>query len=303
MPSPWITFGGAALGTVVFLNIVLKPKTFRTVMIGMGIGLTFGGTITYINSLRRHTLTAQYVPIGLTGPQANFSLIQPKIYEHLSQEYEERGELELGEEHITVKPNVFAQIGVLDIGGVRTMWTKEVLPYMKECIQKKLFTASNSSDTNVENEIVFCDIGSGVGNICLQILAETNCKKTVGIEVIPSRHTAAETAFRNAQTLYPDIYKDKNALWVEEDLVHCATTLKKEGVNVVFTHSWMFDDDLMQQFTKVITEVPSIACVITSRKLDEGLLKATPLKLHSLSHFSADWNDRAPFYVYTRSGN
>lgn len=303
MSSRWIMFGGAAVGTLFFLNIVLKPKTFRSVMIGMGFGLTIGGTVTYINSLRKHTLTAKYVPIGITGPQANFATMQPHIYQHLSQEYEERGELELGEEHITVKPNVFAQIGVLDVGGVRTMWTKEVLPSMRECVEKNLFTASDSSDTTVESEIVFCDIGSGVGNICLQVLAETNCKKTVGVEIIPSRHKAAQKAFTNAQALYPENYKDKSALWVEEDLVHCASKLKKEGVNVVFTHSWMFDDDLMRQLTKVITEVPSIACVITSRKLDDHLLQTTPLKLHSLSHYSADWNDKAPFYVYTRSSN
>ncbi|EPY27069.1 histone-lysine N-methyltransferase, H3 lysine-79 specific [Strigomonas culicis] len=183
------------------------------------------------------------------------------------------------------------------------MWTKEIVPSIKNSIQKELLAASNTSDTNVESEIVFCDIGSGVGNICLQVLAETNCKKTVGVEIIPSRHKAAQTAFANAQKMFPSIYRGKNALWVEKDLVQCASTLKKEGVNVLFSHSWMFDDDLMRQFTKVITEVPSIACVITSRKLDNHLLQSTPLKLHSLAHFSADWNDKAPFYVYTRSSS
>ncbi|CAJ1992171.1 Histone methylation protein DOT1 [Leishmania donovani] len=251
-----------------------------------------------MNYLRHHSIAANYRPLGLTSPPPNFAVMQPLLYKHLSEEYESRGELELGEESITVQPNVFAQIGIIDVNGVRQMWTKAIIPALLDGRKRELLESEGESQADLEASIVFCDIGSGVGNVCLQVLSETKCLKSVGVEIIPSRIRAAEEASKRAKLLYSDIFSKKEVVWVQGDLVKCAARLKEEGVTVLFTHSWMFDDDLMTKLTNVIAQVPSIQCVVTSRKLDEKVLASTTLRQRTLMHFNADWNDEAPFYVY-----
>jgi hypothetical protein len=298
MSSTITLFGGAVVGTLVVLKVMLTPRAFRTIATGVAVGAVGGGSLAYINHLRHHSITANFRPVGLTAPPLNFSTMQPLLYRHLTEDYENRGELDVGEESITVQPNVFAQIGIIDVNGIRQMWTKAVIPCLQEARKRELLDSSGELQADLEEKIVFCDIGSGVGNVCLQVLAETKCLKSVGVEIIPSRITAAEEAFQQAKKLYPDIFAQKQAVWLKEDLVACASKLREEGVNVLFTHSWMFDDALMSRLTEVIAEVPSIACVVTSRKLDDKIVAKTALRQKTLMFFSADWNDEAPFYVY-----
>ncbi|KAH9593136.1 Histone-lysine N-methyltransferase DOT1 domain [Trypanosoma melophagium] len=251
--------------------------------------------------MKKHSFNAVTEPIVIGSPPADFNEISPIIFHHLSEKYEELGQLDLGEEHLTVEPNVFAQIGVIDVDGIRKMWTSVILP------QLRLSITGGASLTNVEGTIpkleektVFCDIGSGVGNVCLQVLAETRCKKVVGVEVIPSRHRNAVIAFAKAKEYYPEFFGGKDAIFLQDDLVKCTSRLVEEKVSVVFTHSWMFDDELMKKLSKVVVSVPTVRCVVTSRRLDAEVLSESPLKLVSKVYLSADWNEQAPFYVYTK---
>lgn len=298
MSSTIALFGGAVVGTLVVLKVMLTPRAFRTIATGVAVGAFGGGSLAYMNHIRHHSITANFKPVGLTAPPPNFSSMQPLLYRHLSEEYESRGELDIGEESITVQPNVFAQIGIIDINGIRQMWTKAIIPCLRNARKRDLLDSQGESQADLEAKVVFCDIGSGVGNVCLQVLAETKCPKSVGVEIIPSRIAAAEEASQEAKKLYADIFSHKEAVWLKDDLVNCASKLKEEGVTVLFTHSWMFDDALMKKLTEVVAQVPSIECVVTSRKLDEKVLATTSLRQKTLMFFSADWNDEAPFYVY-----
>jgi hypothetical protein len=225
-----------------------------------------------------------------------WQLLAPKIYEHISDQYNELGQLELGEEGITVQDHVFAQIGVLDEDGVRSMW--------RAAVSRKFPRHGVVSDEEYEpygKDEVFCDLGSGVGNICLQVLAETDCSKAVGVEVIPSRHRTAVRAFQNALKYFPEVFQNKSAVFVERDIVGCEKILSEEKVTVLYSHSWMFDDELMNKVGEIVANVPSLRCVVSSRPIEQQYLAQTNLNRHSLMHFSADWNEQAPFHVYHTS--
>ncbi|ESL10554.1 hypothetical protein TRSC58_01712 [Trypanosoma rangeli SC58] len=225
-----------------------------------------------------------------------------RIFEHISQRYDELGQLEAGEEHLTVMSNVFAQIGTLDVDGIRKMWTSVVIPQLRVSMSgQALSNCIENLATKLEENTVFCDVGSGIGNVCLQILAETRCKKVIGVEVIPSRCHNAVIALENAKRYFPEYFAGKNAIFINDDFVNCVSRLTEERVNVIFAHSWMFDDDLMLKFTEVVTAVPTVLCVVTSRRLADRALQGSPLKVVSQIHLTADWNDQAPFYVYTKS--
>lgn len=356
--------------------------------------------------------------------------VERLIFEHISEEYNDLGQIERGEVEVTVRENVFSQIGVVDTKGTRDMYfawldaareqvlrrrvqhikklnkmsirsvpkeeeeevgftrggegnnpvvVKEINPWDLVSQEKELSIAIDrrptaATETTSEPHtqaisdvppaetvrpsakhradkfllmtglqspsLVFCDIGSGVGNVCLQVLGEVpSCPKVVGIEIIPSRHKNAVIAFENAQRYFPTFFgsppsssrplsirrkgplptSQRKASFYEVDLVNCGKTLRDEQVGVIFSHSWMFDDSLMKKFADVVnaTSKPEVAanealgrpsslwCVITSRpfldnETGKPLLDPNVWELHSERQFSADWNPHSHFFMYTK---
>ena len=206
------------------------------------------------------------------------STMASHIFVH-SQEYDDLGQLEVGEELLTVQNHVFSQIGVLECDGVRAMESDWI-----------------DDEAYID---VFCDVGSGVGNVCVQVLADVrNCRKVVGVEVIPSRHNRAVEAIGRARRSYPHLFTlEKEAVFLNCDLVGCAPRLNSEKVTVLFSHSWMFDDDLMEKFSVLVKECPALRMVITSRPL----VHSDGFELSKTTHYSTDWNPECPFYVYRRT--
>lgn len=205
----------------------------------------------------------------------------PAIYAAIPQSYDDLGQLELGEEHITVQQHVFAQIGVVTPSGVLKM----------------------IHDFAIGADDVFCDLGSGVGNICMQIIADSPCKRVSGVEIIPSRNRYAERAFAEGRRLFPELFGAAHAAFLLGDVATCDGFLNKEKVTVLFTHSHMFDDDLMLKVADVVRKTPSLRVVITSRALpgfDDVSDASVQLRPRGTVTFEADWNDKSPFFVYER---
>eukprot|EP00331_Platyophrya_macrostoma_P033300 CAMPEP_0176457040 /NCGR_PEP_ID=MMETSP0127-20121128/31672_1 /TAXON_ID=938130 /ORGANISM="Platyophrya macrostoma, Strain WH" /LENGTH=305 /DNA_ID=CAMNT_0017847165 /DNA_START=33 /DNA_END=950 /DNA_ORIENTATION=+ len=277
--------------------------------IGLVVGTSLGTALAYYNdshhsienapvaSLDSLHVQGDHVPVSY---RPSFTAMKKRIYEHLSERYEELGQLEIGEEHITVQDHVFAQIGVIDDEGIRNMWRMISLDLKHMLMPASGLVSTQHTQARHNQGVVFCDLGSGVGNVCMQILGETSCNHVVGVEIIPSRHNAAVTAYQNAVKYFPEAYDPlkKKASFYLTDIVGCERMLNQDGVNILFTHSWMFDDVLMGKLGELVQRMPQLQMVITSRPIDPSQLKSTPLTHHKLVHFSADWNEAAPFHVY-----
>jgi hypothetical protein len=307
MPST-VVFGlmGASVASGLFA--FTSRATYRRVACCLASGAAAGAALTYYNDSFHcidPAVNASRAPQHITGKPAHayrppFESLKDKIFEHISGEYNELGQIARGEENVTVQPHVFAQIGVIDEDGIRKLWRLLSLDLHP---MAKYGTTNAEAAQKRQAPVVFCDLGSGVGNVCLQILGETTCDSVVGVEIIPSRHEAAQKAFENAKKYFPAVFgPEKHAAFIKKDIVECASDLNNLGVTVIFTHSWMFDDDLMQKVTTLVNSVPTLNTIVTSRPLDEKLLRQDrfPLSQRRLVHFSADWNERSPFYVYSR---
>lgn len=216
--------------------------------------------------------------------------VEAIIYRDMPEEYNELGQVDPKEVKLTVAPNAFTQIGVLLPDGVRKLVSDVGLTL---------------GGTGLSEHDVFADIGSGVGNICIQVLLETPCKRTVGVELLPSRQEHAERAFANAKREFPQVFEGKAADWPLCDLVKAGPPLVDAGTSVVFTHSWMFDDALMLKLGDVLNDVPTLQAVVTSRPIpnllhcDDGCERKHQLRFHTRTSYSADWNPESPFHVYT----
>ena len=141
----------------------------------------------------------------------------------------------LGEEDITVQPTVFAQMGVLE-----------------PTTDGFFLLFGDTAGNGLDDHDVFCDLGSGVGNVCLQVLLDTPCHAAVGVEVIPSRVVFARKAFELAQAEYPEALAGKSFATHRQDVTSCGPLLAAENVTVVFAHSWMFDGTLMASMTEQV---------------------------------------------------
>lgn len=303
MPSPFV-LGLAGISVASGLFAFTTRSTYRRIAQFSAGGAGIGACLTFYNdgyhSAECHHDVAKPAVLGrpLVTVRRQFHTMKDKIYSHITDRYNELGQIALGEEHLTVQEHVFSQIGVIDEDGIRSMWRMVLLDTQQQMPRHGIVseTASQRRETPV-----FCDLGSGVGNVCLQILAETTCSTAVGVEIIPSRHQAAEKAMENAKKFFPEVFEGKSALFALRDVVGCEDLLNEQKVSVLFTHSWMFDDDLMRKVSEVVKKVPTLKMVITSRPLVDGIIAGSPLTQHKVVHFSADWNDRAPFHVYMRN--
>ena len=227
----------------------------------------------------------------------------------LSDSYEERGELELGEEHLTVQDDIFAQIGVIEDDGMAHLF----------CTTEENETSTISIHPN--DHVV--DLGSGVGNVCMWVFAHTDARKVTGVEFIPSRHSAGVQAKKAAEMLYPNLFQEQSpeshasrrlsfvngniAEKVSDGDAYKLNSVYSDAT-VYFTHSWVFDEELLNKIGDIVLHhSPKARVLLTSRRIpvidaeiDGAKQSGTSpkLKYKGIMHCNADWNEEAPFHIY-----
>jgi hypothetical protein len=284
----------------------LSPEEFRqrlgvraaTAKAILDSGVGASGAEKVAIGVRRAVLAAARNPAANNGKGIPYEERELVIFDKLlkDERYQELGQIALGEEPLTVGPNAFTQMGIVEPAGVRDMLRRVITPEL---------TARD----------VFCDVGSGTGNICLQVLADSPAG-VVGIELLPSRHEHALLGLQRAQAAYPDVYRpERTAAFVVGEVTKVGeSALRDNKVSVLFSHSWMFDDALMRDFERTIinatkpkgavapadgavVEGAPLRMVISSRAMPL-LPEETQLKCYEQTTLQADWNPASPFHVY-----
>jgi hypothetical protein len=222
------------------------------------------------------------------------------------EDYNNLGQVSRDEVAMTVLPNAYTQIGVLLPSGVRELFNIEIDEEEQETKSSK---SKSSTATSLllpralnEND-VFVDIGSGVGNINLQVFCETPVKKSIGIELLPSRNAYADLARTICALFFSDLFGVDGTRELEFITGDFADKKNKEiksafnEATVIFSHSWMFPEELMVKFgERVLEDAPNVDLIISSRQvpqLDERWIV-------SRIELQADWNEKSPFFVYQK---
>ena len=164
---------------------------------------------------------------------------------------------------------------------------------------------SQKEDEDDDDRFVFYDLGSGVGRLVVQAYMELpNLKSVLGVELSPTRHEAAVTAWsiigqdainlrrqhrittsqeqQNQNRRTSPINNDNDDYGDESDAVvdNCriefrlGDLLKQDLSNVthIYLASLCFTDDMMHQIArKLINEAPKLQCVATLRKFPNHL--------------------------------
>lgn len=290
-----------AVGTLGAAAAVVHPLGIALCEPSSGPGHDDSSASHYSASSVSYFLPGQIKEGATTDASSLYATCAPSIFaDVLPTEYEDRGHLQVGEEALTVQPTVFAQMGVLEP-------TTDGFASLFGSVHDTTPTRRASSDVSwrtLHADDKFCDLGSGVGNVCLQALLDTPCRRAIGIEIIPSRAEYSRVAFRRAAEKFcPDALKGKSFVAYEFDITKCGALLNLQRVTVVFVHSWMFDDALMDAMATQLAKVSSLRLVVSSRPLSVPTLSRKGGHWTSAGTVAAraDWNAEAPFHVYVCS--
>lgn len=193
------------------------------------------------------------------------------------EEYQQLGMVRRDEVEKTVLPNAYCQMGIITPAGVRSL----------------LSLIGNLSATDV-----FLDIGCAHGNVVMQILSETPVKIARGVDILPSRIKWAETAQAMSRIFLPSLYyNNRDVEFITGDIAEVGEQALR-NCSVVFAHSWMFSPDLLSILGRQLVDRDSVRVVVTSREIQE--LNNTSWSKEYVE-LEADWNEKAPFFIYRRA--
>ena len=117
---------------------------------------------------------------------------------------------------------------------------------------------------NINENDVFYDLGSGIGNVCFKISYSTKAK-SCGYEIVDSRHEVAE----NINSDFSKI-KDMNN---KVSLIKDDFTKIKNGLNdatIIFTDSIMFSKELLKKVEDLAYSSPNLRYLVSMKKLDNS---------------------------------
>ncbi|CAE8712361.1 unnamed protein product, partial [Polarella glacialis] len=143
-------------------------------------------------------------------------------------------------------------------------------------------------------EDVFCDLGSGRGQLVLAAALASSAARAMGVELVAARHGAAEAAKGCA----PQDVQDRVQF-------QCADALKLDlsEVTKVFLNNTTFNAELSEQFALALSaqHAPRLKLLATCVKFPDSALAPSQLRLERVTAVGAGWAPSGwPLFVYRR---
>jgi len=112
---------------------------------------------------------------------------------------------------------------------------------------------------------VFVDLGSGKGQVVIQVFLNSVVKEVYGIELLPKLHTRAITACERLQSELPDFFHGSRKI---SFLSGSFLDIPFTTATVVFINSTCFTQSLLNELGQRIENTPSIHTVLSLRPLN-----------------------------------
>lgn len=136
---------------------------------------------------------------------------------------------------------------------------------------------------------VFYDLGSGVGKMVIQVYLNSPVKKSVGVELGPSRaHAAADAAHKLREE--GRIVPGRQLLFYNKNIID----MPLADATVIFMNSLCFSDALMQLLTDKLSELKPGLKVLSTRQLPAH----SRFRLVETLYLPMTWNKDVPVYYY-----
>jgi precorrin-6B methylase 2 len=144
-------------------------------------------------------------------------------------------------------------------------------------------------DLKLTAEDVFYDLGSGVGKVAVQVYLDSPVKKSVGVELSPTRHSHAIKVQGRL--------KDAGKLKANRVLVFCQENILHTDISdatVLFLCSTCYSDELMAGVADKIQQLKIGTRVITLK----AFKSPTSLKLVKTYQLPMTWSESNTVHLY-----
>lgn len=143
---------------------------------------------------------------------------------------------------------------------------------------------------NIDEADVLTDVGSGCGNVVLQVFANTPIRKVRGIEFVKARHVDAVRHFEDFKKQY-QVDPSKEMLLVNGDA--CIEDFSDS--TIVFASSTCFPEALMACLKERCESNRKLKYLISQKPLGPSKLKY----LGDLVDMKTSWSPGEPYRIYT----
>lgn len=132
---------------------------------------------------------------------------------------------------------------------------------------------------------VFYDLGSGTGKVCLQILQETNVKKSCGIEYDKKRYDDSTKLINDT---------GKQLYFINNNFID----IDISDATIIFTDSIMFSNETLDIIEKKAYDCPNLKYLISMKQLKPKFLKL----INSRLNIKVTWGT-SQYYIYSKKKN
>ena len=146
-------------------------------------------------------------------------------------------------------------------------------------------------DLNLTWDDVFYDLGSGVGKVVMQTYLNTPVKKSVGIELSPTRHQRAMKAY-TLLAQRTTLQENKTLQLLEKNILD----VDLSDATVVYMCSTCYPKPLMQKLVEILSKLKKGLRVITFKTLPE--YQKYGFKLINEYTLPMTWSRSTHVYVY-----
>ncbi len=140
----------------------------------------------------------------------------------------------------------------------------------------------------IKDDDVVVDLGSGMGQVVLQLFLLTNAKEIIGIEIIPSQYELALLALSRCRKDLPALFADRQVTFLQGSFFYVPFT----QANVIFLNSVCFTQEMLLKLVVLLNTMTNLRMVLSTRPL-YGL----KLRLKKITKIECSW-DSALCYCY-----
>lgn len=156
----------------------------------------------------------------------------------------------------------------------------EILPKSVSAILEDLKLTEND---------VFYDLGSGVGKVTLQVYLESPVKKSVGVELSPTRHAYAMKVYGKLKDA-GKLQNNRDLVFLEENIMET----KIDDATVIFLCSTCFSSELMDVLAHKIKHLKKGTKILTLKDFH----KPEGLKLIKTYTLPMTWTEASAVHLY-----
>jgi hypothetical protein len=139
----------------------------------------------------------------------------------------------------------------------------------------------------IDEEDVFCDLGSGIGKVVVQYFLNTPVKRAFGIEASTARHAYAVDRADHLKQQKPEMFSGRSLDFSCGNFL----TADIQDATIIYTCSTCFDEILLKSIGELVDRCPHLKYFISMKPI------ACKLPLITSLDVTCSW-DKSKCYVY-----